>query len=166
MPLLLDEDGPVACLEEVANAPVHAIEAPAIQPIQLPHAEREVGARRLNEQVIVIAHQAVAVAKEAVALDDLGQDHKEALVVVGAEEDVLAIVAARRDVVEGARELETQRTTDLASVGRDGARPQSAVRDVAYASHASLQDLTPEGQPGAVPLSAYRCFLKKSTIVS
>lgn len=56
--------------------------------------------------------------EEAVAVADLREQGREAAIVARIEKDELAVVAAGRQVVDGAGELETQRTADPASVGR------------------------------------------------
>lgn len=42
-------------------------------PIQLTHAEREIRLRRLDEEMIVVVHQAVGVTEPAVAINDMGE---------------------------------------------------------------------------------------------
>jgi len=50
---------------------VDSIEALGVDPIQLPHAGREVGLRGLHQQVVMIGHQAVGMADPVKTTKDL-----------------------------------------------------------------------------------------------
>jgi len=89
---LLDEDRPKAGLEDVPAAAVAAVETLSVDAVHLPHREREVGERRLEQQVVMAAHQAVAVAQEAVAIDSRGEQREEAPAVGIVEIHVLAVI--------------------------------------------------------------------------
>src|SRR5918996_6212313 len=79
----------------------------------MPHSRGEIGTRRLDEQVVVISHQAVGVAKPAVPRDDLFEQREEALIVTARPKNELASVAARRYVVERVFELKPERSGHL-----------------------------------------------------
>ena len=59
--LALDENGAEASLEEMADAFVPPVEALGVHPIDLLHPTRQVRHGRLDEQVIVVAHETVRV---------------------------------------------------------------------------------------------------------
>jgi hypothetical protein len=65
----------------------------------------EVTLRRFDEEVVVVAHQAVGAAKPVGALYGLAEDGKEELAVVIFGKDVRPGVAARGDVVNGTGEF-------------------------------------------------------------
>ena len=59
--LLLHNDPLVPALEHMPHAPMPPVEALGIDPVQLAHAFGQVAVRRLDQQVIVVVHQAVRV---------------------------------------------------------------------------------------------------------
>ena len=72
--------------------------------IQLPHAEREIRLRRLDQQMIVIVHQTVGMAHPPIAIDNMGQQAQPLQAVPVVSHDVLPGVAPTRDMVDGAGE--------------------------------------------------------------
>jgi hypothetical protein len=101
--LVLDLLRPEAPAEDVVDAAVAFVEAACVAAVEVAHAVREVRLRRLNEQVIVVAHEAANVDAPAVATDDAVQDVDEEDAVAVVEHDGRLVVAARRDVVQRAR---------------------------------------------------------------
>jgi hypothetical protein len=91
---LLHENRAVARLEDVAAAIVPFVEALGIDPVELSHAGRQIRLRRLHDEVVVVVHQAVGVAKPAESLDDAAKRRQEAWSVVVVEVDPFARVAA------------------------------------------------------------------------
>lgn len=59
------QDGLVAPLKEVSHAPVMAVETLGIHAVHVPHALRQVAIGCLDQQVIVIVHQAIGMAPPA-----------------------------------------------------------------------------------------------------
>jgi hypothetical protein len=104
--LALDQHRVEAALEDVADALVAAVEALGIEAIDVAHSGREIRARRLDHQMVVVGHQAVGVAAPAAAPDDFAERLQELATVGVDEEDGRAVVAARGDVVERAGELD------------------------------------------------------------
>lgn len=68
MAVLLNEDGLVPTLEEMTGSAVQSVKELRIHAVQLPHAERKISVRRLNEEVIVVVHQTVGVTDPVVTL--------------------------------------------------------------------------------------------------
>jgi len=87
----------------VVHAPVALVEPSCIAPVEVAHAVGEVRFRRLDEQVIVVAHQAAGMDAPAVAPHDPVQDVDEEDAVVVVEDDRCLVVAACRDVVQRTR---------------------------------------------------------------
>jgi hypothetical protein len=56
----------------------------------------------------VIGHPAIGVNARAIALDDLGADPLEQLPIGGCKEDVLAVITAKRYVIERARHVNAE----------------------------------------------------------
>jgi hypothetical protein len=85
--------------EDVVAAPVDGVEGARVLAVEIPHALGEVRLGRLDDQVVVRAHQAPRVEAPPVAADDAAQLVQEDAAVVVVEEAEPLVVAARRDVV-------------------------------------------------------------------
>ena len=80
----------------------------AVDPAELAHALGEVAARGLDQQVVVIAHQAVGMHDPVEALAYLPEHREEPVPIIVAAVDVLLSITARGEVVERARKLDPQ----------------------------------------------------------
>ena len=116
MRVALHEDRLVATLEEVADGPVTPVERLRIDAVQVPHRPAEPGVGRLDEQVVVVAHQTEAVQDEAEAISAPLECPEEPLAVGVVLEDGALRVAATGDVVGSAGELDSQRPRHRASL--------------------------------------------------
>ena len=74
------------------------------------HAAREIGLRRLNDEMEVVGHEHPGGKTPAEAIDHRAEEAEEGLAVRVGAEDVFAFVAAGGDVVDGAGILDTKRT--------------------------------------------------------
>jgi hypothetical protein len=97
-------------LQNVPAPLVPPIEPLRVHPIHLPHRTGEIALRRLEEDVVVVAHQTVRVATKAISSHGRGQDDQEDRTVRVVPKNRLVIVAARGDVVDGTRELWPERS--------------------------------------------------------
>jgi hypothetical protein len=95
-----DEPAAVAALEHVADELVRGVEPGGIRAVQIPHPFREVAPGRADQQVIVVWHQAVAVAMPAALGDDPAERAEEDAAVVVRPEDLPPRDPASGDVVE------------------------------------------------------------------
>ena len=77
---------------------------------------RQIRVRRLDEQMIMVGHQAVRMTEPPVALNNLAENLKEFLAVVIREEDRIKRIAAACDVIDRAFEFESQWTCHASSV--------------------------------------------------
>ena len=111
MRVALHQHGMVAALEHVTGAAVAPVEGLGVHAIQVAHAAREVGCRRLEHEVIVVAHQAIRVTEPAPPLDRAPQEVEKAATIGGVLIDRRLRVAARGHVVEGTLELEAERSS-------------------------------------------------------
>jgi hypothetical protein len=106
--LILDQLGLVPTLEEMSGSLMPGGDALGVGRAEPLHARRQVGYRGANQQMEMIGHQNEA--------DDLppgpgrlsGEQFQELLSIVVIVHDVLSDVAPRHDVIDGARELDTQ----------------------------------------------------------
>jgi hypothetical protein len=87
---------------------VAAVEGLGVNAIELPHAAREVPLWGLEEEVVMVVHEAIGVAAEAVAFHHLGEDFQKREPVLVSEEDGLSGVSPGGDVIQGSRELHPQ----------------------------------------------------------
>jgi hypothetical protein len=98
---------PVRPLEYVTLESVDAIESVGVKTVDPMHRRRDVGARGFQEQVVVVVHQAVRVAPEAIAIAGVRKNSQERMPVIVIQEDVAAEVAPRRYVVDDVGDLYT-----------------------------------------------------------
>jgi hypothetical protein len=98
----LDDPGPEALAEDVVAAPVPLVEGSGVAAVEVAHAVGEVRGRRLEDEVVVVAHQTACVDAPAVAALDssegVGEDHP----VLEIQGDRRAVVSGRPDVIESA----------------------------------------------------------------
>jgi hypothetical protein len=92
--IILNEQCAEAALEEMARAFVAAVERLRVDAVQLSHAAREVRLRRLEEQVVVVSHQAVREDAPPVARDGVAEQLEEAAEIGGVPENAPPLVAA------------------------------------------------------------------------
>lgn len=109
MALALDQDGGEPALQDVARALVARVEALGVGGVQALHAPRQVRPGRLDDQVVVVRHEAVGEAPPPARPDDLTEAMEEEAAVVVVEEDLLPRVAPGGDVIQRAGELDAQR---------------------------------------------------------
>jgi rod shape-determining protein MreB len=105
MHFALDELVEESALEQVSLEAVPVIERLRIPAVQQLHSGRNVAVRGLDEEVVMVRHQAVRVQPPLEPPHDVvDEEHEQDAVAIG-EDDSLPAVAPRSDVVEGAREL-------------------------------------------------------------
>jgi hypothetical protein len=93
-------------LEEVTGARVPAVEADRVHAVQALHPARELGLRRLDEQVEVVVEQVPGVQLPAEPSRHLAQQPEPGRAIAVVEHDrPLLDAAARHVVVGGARQL-------------------------------------------------------------
>src|SRR5256885_12694815 len=102
----LDHLRPVAAAEDVVLSSMPLVEGPGVGSVQVPHALVEVGRRGLDEQVVVVAHQAADVHPPPVAAFHPPENVREDDPIFQVERDRRLVVAAGPDVVAGAGEDE------------------------------------------------------------
>jgi len=107
-------------LEEVPSVVVPPVEPLGVDAVQSVHSARDVRLQRLDEQVIVIRHQAIRVTLPSLEVDDMPEELKEAEPVAGVGEDLLSPVPARGDVVRSAGGLEARGARHAATVAALG----------------------------------------------
>ena len=112
----LDHLRPVAAAEDVVLPLVTFVEGAGIAAVQVPHSIREVRQGRLDEEVVVVPHQAAHVSAPAVAPFDSTQDVEEDDPVSGVEHDRRVVVAPDPDVAIGARREVTMGPSHLPKV--------------------------------------------------
>jgi hypothetical protein len=104
------DPGREALAEEMAPALVAAVEGLRVDAVEAVHAVGEAPELRLDDQVVVVRHQAEAVDPPVVPLDGLGEEGEEESVFVGRQEGGGLRHAACGDVVDALRRQGLPRT--------------------------------------------------------
>jgi hypothetical protein len=99
----LDHFGPEPLAEDVMPPAVQFVEGAGVLAVEVAHPVGEIRQRRFDDEVVVVAHQAMGVQLPAVAVHDAAQDGSERVPVGVVEHDRRVVVPRRRDVVVGAR---------------------------------------------------------------
>ena len=118
----LHQHGLVASFEQMPDSRMATVEPLGVHAVELPHSSREVRADRLDEHVVVIAHQAVGEHEPAVSLGNPSQQLEEALPVDIVDEDQPPFVPARDDVVDPVCDLDPRRPRHRFTVGAGDGR--------------------------------------------
>jgi hypothetical protein len=129
MTVLLNEDGLVPSLEQMARAAVQPIEELGIDAVQLPHTECKVAVRRLDEKVIVVVHETVGVADPVITLVDVLEGVQEVDPVLVALEDGLSLVTPRGDMIHRASILNPQGTGHEVRVSEEKRNVKHSIPD-------------------------------------
>jgi hypothetical protein len=103
MAVLLDKNGLVPALEEMAGSAMALVICLGVDAIQLTHPQGEISLRRLDKQMIMIVHQAVGMADPVIAFIDMSEDNDEGFPVALVLEDILLLVPSGSNVIDGAR---------------------------------------------------------------
>lgn len=106
----LDQGGVQARLEDVSDTSMPAVEALCIHTVQLTHSTREIRLRRLDENVVVVAHLTVRKHVPTEPCDRLGERLVPQSAVCLVPIDELTCITAYGDVVDRAWEIEPQRS--------------------------------------------------------
>jgi hypothetical protein len=110
MTILLHQDSLKSSLKEVTNPTMPLIESLRVDTVQLAHAYRKIPIRCINEQMVMILHQAVGVAEPIVPKANIRKGIQEDLSILIVSKNCLSFVSSARDVIDSTRELYTQRT--------------------------------------------------------
>ena len=97
-----------SALEEVSVAAVSAIEALSVDPVQPLHARGKSRPRRLDEQVHVVAHQAIRVEEPVEAVDDVAEVSEVVTPVDAGAVDRAAVDTTSGDVRDQAGGIEAE----------------------------------------------------------
>jgi hypothetical protein len=101
-----DQAAVEALAEDVAGARVLVVEGLGVAAVEVLHPGGQVGAGALDDEVVVVAHQAEAVHVPSVAAGDPLQEREEELAVEVVAVDRAAVDAARGQVVDPVGEEE------------------------------------------------------------
>jgi hypothetical protein len=126
--LRLDQHGVEAAPEDVVSAAVAFVEGACVASVQVAHAARQVRLGRLDDQVVVVAHQAPRVETPAEAPLDPAQEVEEHESIGVVADDRGPVVSPGRDVVEGAGFENSARAGHVATVASRFLRPHRPYR--------------------------------------
>jgi hypothetical protein len=123
----LDDFRPETAAEDVILPPVSLVEGAGVLAVEVAHARGEVGDRRLDDEVVVVAEQAAGVETPPVAPPHTSQDLHEDRAVPVVGENRVVVVPLRADVVVGAGLEVAERTSHAGERSRPG-RAESTSR--------------------------------------
>jgi hypothetical protein len=103
MTVLLYENGLVPSLEKMPRPVVSLIERLGIDPIQLPHTEREIPFGCFDEEMIVVVHETIGMTAPAVVLVDLCEDLKKRITIDIVLENILLLVPSGCNMIYSSR---------------------------------------------------------------
>src|SRR5438093_10322952 len=92
----------------MANPPVAAVKPNTITDVEPLHGQGQISAWRLQQQMIVVAHQHPTVKQQPASFHHLPHQRSEVQTVGIVPEDVLELVAAGGDVIPSPRLLNSQ----------------------------------------------------------
>src|SRR4030065_698585 len=118
MAILLHQDCLKPSLKEVPYPAMPLIESLRIDTVQLPHAYRKISVGCINEQMVMIVHQAVGMAEPIVPKGNILKRIQEHLSVLIVSENCLSFVSSARNVIDSTWKLYTQRSCHGYSIPR------------------------------------------------
>jgi hypothetical protein len=86
------------------------VESLRIDTVQLSHADRKISIGCINEQMVMVVHQAIGVAEPIVPMGNICKSIQKDLSVPIVSENCLSFVSSARDVIDSTWKLYTQRT--------------------------------------------------------
>jgi hypothetical protein len=110
MIILLYEDPLKPSLKEVPYPAMALIESLRIDTVQLPHAYRKISVGCINEQMVMIVHQAIGVAEPIITKGNIRKGIQEHLSVLIVSENCLSFVSSARNVIDSTWKFYTQWT--------------------------------------------------------
>lgn len=106
----MNQDAFEPALEKVAAPFTPFIKKLGIDAIKLSHAEGEVSIGRFDQEMVMVSHQTVGMAKPVITLVNLLKGIEEILAVQVIFEDSFLFVAARGNMIHGTRVFYSKRT--------------------------------------------------------
>ena len=112
----------VAPLQHVASPAVSPVKGLGVGSVEAAHAPDQVRLGGLEQQVKVVAHQAIGIEQPALLPDLFGQRPDKGQPVPVAFEDRLLPIPAGGDVIDGAREFQSEGPGHAASLRREACK--------------------------------------------
>jgi hypothetical protein len=100
----------------MAASLVSPIESLRVHPVEVTHRKREVRLGGLDQQVVVIAHEAIGVTEHVIAGDGGCQNNQEARAIVIIFEDRAPVIPTRGHVVDATGKLKPERPGHASTV--------------------------------------------------
>lgn len=104
--VLFDQNRGKPALQQMPDALMPTVKGLRVAAIQLPHALREIGLGRFEQEMIVVVHQTVGVTEPAIPVNDMPEQREKLRPIAIIHHDVLPRIAAAGDVVDGVRKLD------------------------------------------------------------
>ncbi len=94
MRIFLDKDGLVSALKKVTGSAASVVEELCVYAVQLAHAEGEVAIRSFDQEMVVVIHETIGVAKPIVPLINMLESSQKVLTVLIVLEHGFLFIAA------------------------------------------------------------------------
>ena len=107
----MDEDGFIPALEQMTGPSVPFIEELCVDTVKLPHAGGEISVGSLDEEVIVVGHEAVGVTDPIVAFIDMLEGIEKFLAVLIVFKNRFLLVTAGGHMIDRAGVFNAKRTS-------------------------------------------------------
>jgi hypothetical protein len=124
----LDDEDRVPTPEQVPVAIVPLIEELRVATVHHPHAAGQLRPRSLNDQVVVVRHQAVRMAGPAIPSDNRAEQRQEGLPVSVVEENLAMIRASVGDVIDPVGKLASRMSWHASKLRADPVARQTLER--------------------------------------
>jgi hypothetical protein len=108
--VLLHKYSLVSAAKQLPVFPVMPVEALGINPIYMTHATGDIAVRSLNQQVVMVGHQAIGRHPEIPSLRRFLKNFYECLIVMTGQKDVLSPPATVHDMIPSSRIFYAQRS--------------------------------------------------------
>jgi hypothetical protein len=117
--LLFHEDSRIPPLEEMADPAVPPVEGLGIDAIELAHSPRQIRPRGLDEEVVVVRHQAVGMAAPAITPDHLGEGVQKEVPVVVVPKGRLSGVPSGGEMIDGTGIFDSKGPSHVSRVAQE-----------------------------------------------
>jgi len=98
-------------LKDMPHPPMPPAERLRVDAIYLSHTRREIPLRCLNEQMIMIHHEAVCITDPLRIVDDIFQNREESITILIVKIDGGLCVTPRSDIIQRTKKLYAERTS-------------------------------------------------------
>jgi hypothetical protein len=108
MAFLLHQDRSIPALKKMPHILMPPVEKLGVDPVQLPHPSGKISPRGFHDQMIMILHETVGMAKPFVSAYDRGKDIQKAIPIRSIQKNRLPGVSPAGNMINGSSEFNPQ----------------------------------------------------------